>query len=218
MFARTTVHIGSWSARMAFVVLHTGAPLVLGMPFFDRFEPHILWRRREYLIHEGNTTHVLSADLLPPAYGPAAAPLLLPNLRPANVSPCLPILPSGDACFFTAANVDVTTLVEPSAHDRTEIERLVDLAQDRVIHGKTIPKPIKNAETPYHPDILKLLDEFADVFPDNLPLGLPGPRETDHFIDLVEHAKPPAHRVYRLSTAGEIELKRQLEAYLAWPD
>ena len=59
-----------------------------------------------------------------------------------------------------------------------------------------------------------MLDEFADVFPDNLPLGLPVPRETDHFIDLVEHGKPPAHRVYRLSHAEEIELKRQREAYL----
>ena len=59
-----------------------------------------------------------------------------------------------------------------------------------------------------------MLDEFADVFPDNLPLGLPGPRETDHSIDLVEHAKPPAHRVYRLSAEEEIQLKRQLEAYL----
>ena len=97
--------------------------------------------------------------------------------------------------------------MEPSAHDRTEIERLVDLAQDLVIHGKTISKPIKNAETPYHTDILKLLDEFADVFPDNLPLGLPVPRETDHSIDLVENAKPPAHRVYCLY------LKRKL-AYL----
>ena len=104
--------------------------------------------------------------------------------------------------------------MEPSAHDRTEIERLVDLSQDRVIHGKTIPKPIKNAETPYHPDILKLLDEFADVFHDNLPLGLPVSRKTYHSIDLVEHAKPPAHRVYRLYPAEEIELKRQLGAYL----
>ena len=85
--------------------------------------------------------------------------------------------------------MDVTTLVEPFAHDRTEIERLVDLAKVRVINGKTIPKPIKNAETPYHPDILKLLYEFADVFTDNLPLGLPVPRETDHSIDLVEHEK-----------------------------
>ena len=30
----------------------------------------------------------------------------------------------------------------------------------------------------------------------------------------MEHAKPPAHRVYRLYPAEEIELKRQLEAYL----
>ena len=72
-------------------------------------------------------------------------------------------------------------------------------------------KTVKNADTQSHTDILKLLDDFADVFPDNLPLGLPDPRETDHSIDLVEHAKP---RVYRLSTAEETELKRQLEAYL----
>jgi len=45
-------------------------------------------------------------------------------------------------------------------------------------------------------------------------LGLPFPRETDHSIDLVEHAKHPAHRVNRLSTAEVTELKRQLDAYL----
>ena len=135
---------------MAFVVLPTGVPLVLGMPLFDRFEPHILWRRREYLIHEGRTTHALRADLLQPSYDPAASPLVLTNLPPANISPSIYITPSGDACFFTAANVDVTTLVEPSAQDRTEIERLVDLGQDRVINGKIIPNPVKNSETPSH--------------------------------------------------------------------
>ena len=110
--------------------------------------------------------------------------------------------------------MDATTIVEPYAQDRTEIERLVDLAQDRVINGKTIPKPVKNADTPSNPDILMLLEDFADVFQDHLSLGIRVTCETDHFIDLVEHAKPPAHRVYRLSPAEETELKRQLEAYL----
>ena len=64
------------------------------------------------------------------------------------------------------------------------------------------------------PEITKLLEEFADVFPDELPLGLPVPRETDHTIDLIEGAKPPAHRVYRLSPAEDAELKKQLDAYL----
>ena len=43
-FARTTVRIGKWSARMAFTIFPTGLPLVLGMPFFVRFEPQMLWR------------------------------------------------------------------------------------------------------------------------------------------------------------------------------
>ena len=127
MFVRTTVHIGSWSARMAFVVLHTVVPLVMGMLFFDLVEPHILWRRR-------------------------------------------------DACFFSAGNVDAMTIVESFAQDRTEIERLVGFAQDRVINGKTIPKPVTYAETSSHPDILKLLDDVAD---DNIPLGIPVPRKTN---------------------------------------
>ena len=85
---------------MAFHVLRTGVPLVLGMPFFDRFETHVLWRRREYLIYDGCTTHVLRADLIPRAYGPAASHLFLTNLPP-----------SGDDCCFTAANVDATIIV-----------------------------------------------------------------------------------------------------------
>ena len=148
MFEHTTLHICSWSARMAFVILPTGVPLVMDMPFFDRFEHHILWRRREYLIYEGRTTNVLRADLLPRAYGPAAAPRLLTNVPPAHISTCLPILPSGDSCFFTSQNVDVTTTVEHSAQNRTDIERLVDLAQDRVISVKTTHKPVNNAGTP----------------------------------------------------------------------
>ena len=71
------------------VVLTTGVPLVLGMPFFDRFEPHILWRRREYLIYAGLNTRILRADLLPRAYGPAASPLLLTNLPPIALYPSL---------------------------------------------------------------------------------------------------------------------------------
>ena len=83
---------------------------------------------------------------------------LAQRLHPFSLPTFLPSLyipPSGDECFFTAANVDVNTIVEPSAQDRAEIESLVDRAQDRVINGKTIPKPVKNAETPSHPDFLK---------------------------------------------------------------
>ena len=63
-----------------------------------------------------------------------------------------------DACFFNAANVYATNIVELSAQDSTEIKRLVDLAQYLLINGKPIHKLFKNAETPSNPDILKSLD------------------------------------------------------------
>ena len=63
--------------------------------------------------------------------------------------------------------------------------------------------------------IQQVLMKFRDVFPDDLPLGLPKSRETDHSIDLEENAKIPAHRIYRLSPAEDAELHKQLTEYLA---
>ena len=62
-FVRATIRIGEWTDRMSFVILPTGVPLVLGMPFFLKHEPRILWRARKFLL-------LLRADVLPRAYRP----------------------------------------------------------------------------------------------------------------------------------------------------
>ena len=46
-------------------------------------------------------------------------------------------------------------------------------------------------------------------------LGLPAERETDHAIDIMPGARPPGHRIYRMSPAEDVELKKQFDAYLA---
>ena len=40
-------------------------------------------------------------------------------------------------------------------------------------------------------------------------------RGTDHRIELVEGAKPSAHRIYRMTPEQETELKRQIDKYIA---
>ena len=49
-------------------------------------------------------------------------------------------------------------------------------------------------EKTYHnkPDLQKLLTKYHDVFPDDLPPGLPPPQAFDHHIDLVPEALPPS--------------------------
>ena len=109
--------------------------------------------------------------------------------------------------------------MDPSDADRRAIEKLPHDDESRTIYGKVIPKPVpvvaEAAQIPTPRLIQQVLMEFRDVFPDDLPLGLPKSRDTDHSIDLEENAKIPAHRIYRLSPAEDAELQKQLTAYLA---
>jgi hypothetical protein len=58
------------------------------------------------------------------------------------------------------------------------------------------------------------VDEFPDVFPEELP-GLPPIREVDFSIDLVPGAAPISSAPYRMATAELAELKKQLADLLA---
>ena len=55
-----------------------------------------------------------------------------------------------------------------------------------------------------------IISEFKDVFPDDLPSGLPPKRDIDHRIDLVPGQAPPSRPTYRMSQPEMDELKKQL--------
>lgn len=57
----------------------------------------------------------------------------------------------------------------------------------------------------------KVMHEFRDVFPDDLPAGLPPARDVDHRIELVPGSSPPNRPTYRMSPPELDELKKQLE-------
>ena len=64
------------------------------------------------------------------------------------------------------------------------------------------------------PEVQVLLKEFEDVFPENIPLGLPATRSTDHEFEPEAGTKPPSHRIYRMGSMEDAELKKQLNASL----
>jgi hypothetical protein len=65
-------------------------------------------------------------------------------------------------------------------------------------------KPVLSAEAS------KMLSEFKDVFPDELPMGLPPKRLVDHKIELEPGQQPPSRPTYRMSQPEMDELKKQL--------
>ena len=66
-------------------------------------------------------------------------------------------------------------------------------------------------QTQYPKELQVILDDYANVFPRELPAGLPPQRDLDHRIELVPRVEPPHRAPYRMSPKGLDELKRQLQ-------
>ena len=58
-----------------------------------------------------------------------------------------------------------------------------------------------------------VLQEFRDVFPDEIP-GLPPKRDIDFTIELVQGAAPVSKTPYKMSTPEMLELRMQLQELL----
>ncbi|CAO2827817.1 unnamed protein product [Amaranthus hypochondriacus] len=72
-------------------------------------------------------------------------------------------------------------------------------------------KEITEENTFTDPRIKDLLHQFADVFPEELPKGLPPLRGIEHQIDLVPRAVLPNRPAYRTSPGETKELQKQIQ-------
>jgi hypothetical protein len=62
--------------------------------------------------------------------------------------------------------------------------------------------------------VLDLLQDFEDVFPDEIPTGLPPLRGIEHQIDLVPGASLPNRPAYRTNPEETMEIQRQVKELL----
>jgi hypothetical protein len=62
--------------------------------------------------------------------------------------------------------------------------------------------------------VLDLLHDFEDVFPNEVPAGLPPIHDIEHKIDLVPGASLPNRLAYRTNPEETKEIQRQLKELL----
>ena len=75
-------------------------------------------------------------------------------------------------------------------------------------------KTSRSDDTMLQSEMSKLLQEYKDVFPDDLPSGLPPARAIEHHIDLIPGAEPTFRAPFRLSFNELQEMKKQLDELL----
>ncbi|GJS71411.1 putative CCCH-type zinc finger family protein [Tanacetum coccineum] len=63
-------------------------------------------------------------------------------------------------------------------------------------------------------EVLPLVNDFSDIFPDDIPAGLPLMREIQHCIDFVPGASIPNKPAYRMNPKEFAELQRQVTELL----
>ena len=66
----------------------------------------------------------------------------------------------------------------------------------------------------FPPAVSNLLQEYADVFPKDLPPGLPPLRGIEHQIDLIPGAQLPNRAPYRTNPDETKEIQRQVQVLL----
>ena len=203
-FVRTTAHIGTWNARMAFTVMETGIPLVIGMPLFMRFEPTPKWRLSQYIITDDSGRHVLKSELIhnvwqavaavpapPPSFQRKDNPELPSDLPQSSTQTPQVSMSHPPSTIVTETLYAITgfltaQLTEPSEADREEIARLTKTADTGFTASRPTPTAVANEKaqqrnTPLiNPLIIQTLSEFEDVLKDTLLLGLQPVRPTYH--------------------------------------
>ena len=108
--------------------------------------------------------------------------------------------------------------VIPNAHPRTLIcsysTFVSELRSEGVAFALLPASSTHTLSTTTPPALLSALDEFNDVFPAELPEGLPPLRDIQHHIDLVPGATLPNRAHYRMIPTEHEELRRQVEELL----
>nr|GEW03622.1 putative reverse transcriptase domain-containing protein [Tanacetum cinerariifolium] len=99
----------------------------------------------------------------------------------------------------------------PSIFDDDQFKYELEMGDDIfVLIGKEVAEDSEIPEAMIH-----LLKEFIDVFPDELPNGLPPLRDIQHHVDLEPLSQLPNRPHYRMSPGEHEELRRQVEELIS---
>lgn len=95
------------------------------------------------------------------------------------------------------------------------MKKFVEEVHDTGVVYLLVGKERSSDLSPIPIPVQALLEEFQDIFPEEMPIGLPPSRNIQYNIDLLPGATLPNKALYRMSPKEHEELRRQVEELLA---
>ena len=93
----------------------------------------------------------------------------------------------------------------------------IDYDNDKLCYALLCKEALFSLEdipTSFPPAVTDLLQEYGDIFPDEIPPGLPPLRGIEHQIDLIPGATLPNRAAYRTNPEETKEIQRQVQDLL----
>ena len=190
------IKIGSYTDEVDLISLPlSGYDVILGMPWLAHYNPTIDWKEKVVRFTDGkNIKRVLVG-------GSAASVRKQVNNH-----------------LIDSLNLITTKQLKKQVHQKPDqFESAFLIWSQDVLPVLSSPGPLLinavqvDVDTELETARRKVTKEYDDVFPDELPPGLPPQREVDHKIELIPGSTPPSRPTYRLSATELAELKKQLE-------
>ena len=211
MHVYVTMHTIRFYMNLRVAPMHPN--LILGIPFLQRFNPLINWQERSFRVHRRDGIHWIL--IVQKWSWRCAASVAFPH-DPTQVTATGGILFPDWEKPTEEDKRAVAKMYDAAPEDTRLLKSSTATAGGNVKHGRKKKKkgqrPEAVAPTPsvevLAPEMETLLSKFADVFPAELPKGLPPQRPTDHRIVLLPNNLPHRHCLYRVPLTQKAELKR----------
>ena len=177
------VAFGSFSMNHNFRITNLGYQFdaIFGMDWLTKYKCILDCANHTCKVKKGNVSHTLS---LKPVINQVSSNLHVNFLQLQKEA--------RKGCLLFSVKVDTIPLEDE--YDEAMAWNFSNLEGE-----VAIPQPLK-----------PLLSEFNDVFPEEMPKGLPPSRQTGHTIELLEDAKPTFRPLYRLSPFEHEEVRKQV--------
>jgi hypothetical protein len=169
--------------------------VILGMPWLERNNPYIDWKNKIVKISNVDLNHKNKINI---------NNIKNNNKNNNNNSDMMmqSYLISSKQLKKLSKNKDIDNIYVVYVDNNNEIKSI-----DELNNLNENNNDVRNNDV----SMKKLLEKFHDVFPSDLPIGLPPSRIIDHKIELIPGSSPTSKSTYKMSGIELDELKKQLK-------